>query len=39
MIGTSHRGPVRRSAFHCVRRTQRARDRVQNEWQPAPGRL
>ncbi|CAI9533607.1 unnamed protein product, partial [Staurois parvus] len=27
MIGTSHRGPVRRSVFHCVRRTQRAPDR------------
>ncbi|CAI9532305.1 unnamed protein product, partial [Staurois parvus] len=30
MIGTSHRGPVRRSVFHCVRRTQRApRERTQ----------
>ncbi|CAI9558486.1 unnamed protein product, partial [Staurois parvus] len=27
MIRTSHRGPVRRSVFHCVRRTQRAPDR------------
>ncbi|CAI9608864.1 unnamed protein product [Staurois parvus] len=27
MIGTSYRGPVRRSVFHCVRRTQRAPDR------------
>ncbi|CAI9597639.1 unnamed protein product, partial [Staurois parvus] len=27
MIGTSYRGPVRRSVFHCVRRTQRALDR------------
>ncbi|CAI9615150.1 unnamed protein product, partial [Staurois parvus] len=27
MIGTSHRGPVRRSVFHCVRKTQRAPDR------------
>ncbi|CAI9607834.1 unnamed protein product [Staurois parvus] len=27
MIGTSYRGPVRRSVFHCVRRTQRASDR------------
>ncbi|CAI9544531.1 unnamed protein product [Staurois parvus] len=26
MIGTSYRGPVRRSVFHCVRRTQRAPD-------------
>ncbi|CAI9561871.1 unnamed protein product, partial [Staurois parvus] len=26
MIGTSYRGPVRRSVFHCVRRTQLARD-------------
>ncbi|CAI9563596.1 unnamed protein product, partial [Staurois parvus] len=26
MIGTSHRGPVRRSVFHCVLRTQRAPD-------------
>ncbi|CAI9613798.1 unnamed protein product [Staurois parvus] len=26
MIGTSHRGPVRRSVFHCVQRTQRAPD-------------
>ncbi|CAI9584744.1 unnamed protein product [Staurois parvus] len=24
MIGTSYRGPVRRSVFHYVRRTQRA---------------
>ncbi|CAI9577064.1 unnamed protein product [Staurois parvus] len=24
MIGTSHRGPVQQSVFHCVRRTQRA---------------
>ncbi|CAI9614327.1 unnamed protein product, partial [Staurois parvus] len=24
MIGTSYRGPVRRSVFHCVQRTQRA---------------
>ncbi|CAI9592454.1 unnamed protein product, partial [Staurois parvus] len=27
MIGSSHRGPVQRSVFHCVRRTQRAPDR------------
>ncbi|CAI9575648.1 unnamed protein product, partial [Staurois parvus] len=27
MIGTSYRGPVRRSVFHCVRRTQQAPDR------------
>ncbi|CAI9624308.1 unnamed protein product [Staurois parvus] len=27
MIGTSYRGPVRRSVLHCVRRTQRAPDR------------
>ncbi|CAI9593826.1 unnamed protein product, partial [Staurois parvus] len=27
MIGTSHRGPVRRSVFHCVQRTQWASDR------------
>ncbi|CAI9605941.1 unnamed protein product [Staurois parvus] len=27
MIGTLYRGPVRRSVFHCVRRTQRAPDR------------
>ncbi|CAI9549396.1 unnamed protein product [Staurois parvus] len=27
MIGTSYRGPVRRSVFHCVWRTQRAPDR------------
>ncbi|CAI9597438.1 unnamed protein product, partial [Staurois parvus] len=27
MIRTSHRGPVQRSVFHCVRRTQRAPDR------------
>ncbi|CAI9577425.1 unnamed protein product [Staurois parvus] len=27
MIGTSRRGPVRRSVFHCVWRTQRAPDR------------
>ncbi|CAI9573829.1 unnamed protein product [Staurois parvus] len=27
MMGTSYRGPVRRSVFHCVRRTQRASDR------------
>ncbi|CAI9591003.1 unnamed protein product [Staurois parvus] len=27
MIGTSYRRPVRRSVFHCVRRTQRAPDR------------
>ncbi|CAI9564299.1 unnamed protein product [Staurois parvus] len=26
MIGTSYRGPVRRSVFHCVQRTQRAPD-------------
>ncbi|CAI9608523.1 unnamed protein product [Staurois parvus] len=28
MIGTSYRGPVRRSVFYCVRGTQRAPDRV-----------
>ncbi|CAI9620275.1 unnamed protein product, partial [Staurois parvus] len=27
MIRTLHRGPVRQSVFHCVRRTQRALDR------------
>ncbi|CAI9615688.1 unnamed protein product [Staurois parvus] len=27
MIGTSYRGPIRRSVFHCARRTQRAPDR------------
>ncbi|CAI9531840.1 unnamed protein product, partial [Staurois parvus] len=27
MIRTSHRGPVQRLVFHCVRRTQRAADR------------
>ncbi|CAI9582627.1 unnamed protein product, partial [Staurois parvus] len=27
MIGTSYKGPVRRSVFHCVQRTQRAPDR------------
>ncbi|CAI9603527.1 unnamed protein product [Staurois parvus] len=27
MNGTSYRGPVRRSVFHCVRRTERASDR------------
>ncbi|CAI9536734.1 unnamed protein product [Staurois parvus] len=27
MIGSSHRGPVRRSVFYCDRRTQRAPDR------------
>ncbi|CAI9605242.1 unnamed protein product, partial [Staurois parvus] len=27
MTGTSYRGPVRRSVFHCVQRTQRAPDR------------
>ncbi|CAI9591436.1 unnamed protein product [Staurois parvus] len=27
MIGTSQRGPVRRSVLHCVRRTQRTPDR------------
>ncbi|CAI9571597.1 unnamed protein product, partial [Staurois parvus] len=27
MIRTSHRGPIRRSAFHCVRRIQGALDR------------
>ncbi|CAI9612850.1 unnamed protein product, partial [Staurois parvus] len=27
MIGTSHGGPVRRSVFHCVQRTQQAPDR------------
>ncbi|CAI9599786.1 unnamed protein product, partial [Staurois parvus] len=26
MIGTSYRGPVRRSVFHCVWKTQRAPD-------------
>ncbi|CAI9540115.1 unnamed protein product, partial [Staurois parvus] len=26
MIRTSHRGPVQRSVFHCVQRTQRAPD-------------
>ncbi|CAI9570040.1 unnamed protein product [Staurois parvus] len=26
MIGTSYRGPVRQSVFHCVRRTQRVPD-------------
>ncbi|CAI9532753.1 unnamed protein product, partial [Staurois parvus] len=31
MIGTSHRGPVRRSVFHCVLRTQWAPDRVGRE--------
>ncbi|CAI9573181.1 unnamed protein product, partial [Staurois parvus] len=27
MIGTSHRGPIQQSVFHCVRRTQWAPNR------------
>ncbi|CAI9550882.1 unnamed protein product [Staurois parvus] len=35
MIGTLYRGPVRRSVFHCVQRTQRALDRGAARFQGA----
>ncbi|CAI9539369.1 unnamed protein product, partial [Staurois parvus] len=35
MIGTSHRGPVRRSVFHCVREEENPGCSVQNHSQVA----
>ncbi|CAI9579189.1 unnamed protein product, partial [Staurois parvus] len=39
MIGTSYRGPVRRSVFHCVRRERAQLEKAGAvyERQPAPG--